>query len=159
MGSRVQPAASPVLEDPIDHRGRIGRTLVAGHHMRAAERTEIGIESIRLEKGEIRVWSIRAAEHHDPAVVVKRHPVRAVHEPLIGERRLAEPGFDHDHADAILVQERLPFLDVVLAQGLACVFPLQQQFLGKETGPTVDVRLAARAHPSRLTRLPGQATC
>ena len=117
-----------------------GRSLPGtGLAIRYARRS--GIEPVRLEKSEVRVRGIRAAEHHDPPVVVKWHPVRALHQPLIGRRRLADPGFDHDRADLVFVEQRLPFLDVVVAQGLARLFPLHEQFGREETRPAVDVRL------------------
>ena len=83
------------------------------------------------------------------SVVVKRNPVRTLHQPLIGRRRLADPGFDHDRADPIFVEQRFPFLDLVVAQGLARLFPLQEQFCRVETRAAVDVRLELGRHPSR----------
>ena len=86
LSSRLQPAQRAILKYVVDPRRRIGRSLGPRNRVLDFVRAQIGIESVCLEVGEVGLRGVGTAEHHDPAVVVKGHPVRALHQPSIGQR-------------------------------------------------------------------------
>ena len=151
LGVGLGPDQEAVLEDLVQRLvGRRRRPLPGGDLPGPTVGQRVGVEPVGLEIRQVgrRRPGVGPAEHDDGPVVVERDPVLADHQPGVGLGRAVHAGgLEHHGADLVPVQERLPVVDLVVADRLAEVVPLEERLPGEEVHPAVEERLPLAGGP------------